>query len=145
MVSAGAIIGAGILLTIVAASIFLRRELGETGRLLGGGFSSLGQGLGRGFSGVAGGISSLLSPQIRPTFVPTIGFNVVGTFNRNENTSPFSAQPATPALTDLFGGNQPTRGLATGPGPFARGTPTTGSTRFTPAELGTFFESRGGI
>ena len=63
MVNLGLIIAGAVL----AGVVFFRREIGEAGTLIGGGFGAFGK-------GVQTGISALTSPSIRPEFVPTIGF-----------------------------------------------------------------------
>lgn len=62
MVSLGTIIAA----TIIMGAIFLRRQIGEAGTMIGSGAGELGLGL-------QTLISSVLSPSIRPAFIPTIG------------------------------------------------------------------------
>ena len=62
MVSIGTIIAA----TIIMGAIFLRRQIGEAGTMIGSGAGELGLGLQTLFA-------SILSPQIRPSFFPSIG------------------------------------------------------------------------
>ena len=95
------------LLIIVAAAfvgiIFIRKELGETGAALG----SLGVGLGTGLSSVGRGIqtfvSSILSPQIRPALVPTLGLKLELPFGIGGNNS-FGFPRAPAAVDDRQGG-----------------------------------------
>ena len=82
MVNLGLIIAGAVL----AAVVFFRKELGETGALLGGGFGAFGK-------GVQTGVSGILSPQIRPAFVPTIGFNIEGGFGTTATGEPRTAPP----------------------------------------------------
>jgi len=102
---------AGVLALVIGGSLFLRREIGEAGQLLGQGFAGFGSGLGQGLSGLGRGfaniglgtqmaISSLFSPRIAPSFTPTIGLNVA---------LPDFPEFKWPDLTSLFGGNQPTK------------------------------------
>lgn len=60
-------VGGLILAGVLAAVVFFRKEIGETGTFLGRGFGEFG-------TGVQRGISALTSPSIRPEFVPTVGF-----------------------------------------------------------------------
>lgn len=62
MVSLGTIITA----TIILGAVFLRRQIGEAGTMIGGGAGELGL-------GIQTLVSSILSPAIRPAFIPTIG------------------------------------------------------------------------
>jgi len=62
MVSIGTIIAA----TIILGAVFLRRQIGEAGVLIGGGAGELGL-------GIQTLVSSILSPSIMPAFIPTIG------------------------------------------------------------------------
>ena len=63
----GLVIGAAVLVAVV----YFRREFGETGVFLGRGLSAFG-------TGFQTALSSVLSPQITPKFLPTIGLNIVG-------------------------------------------------------------------
>ena len=68
-------------LLIIAAAvfvgvIFIRKEIGETGTALGVFGTGLGTGLGNVGRGIQTFVSSILSPQIRPALVPTLGLQL---------------------------------------------------------------------
>lgn len=87
-------IGTWITLVVVGAvammAVIFRKELGETGSMIGGGFQALG-------SGIGGGIGLALSPQIRPIFVPTIGLKTEGLEGVATVLGPPGAPPTIPA------------------------------------------------
>ena len=64
-----ALIGLVAAAVVVLGLIFFREPIAETGFLLGGSAAALG-------TGIQTGLGAVLSPEIRPTFVPTIGLRL---------------------------------------------------------------------
>lgn len=83
---------------VLAAVVYFRRELGETG-------SFIGQGL----SGLAKGVSAIGSVSLTPTFRPTIGFDFFGAQVGASASNPASMASAAPATNDNVTINQANR------------------------------------